>query len=84
MEQQYYVDIVSGLAERTIKRLWVLVILLILFSGTITYFYVDLLNNLETVEVTQEVETGEGNAYVAGVGDVNYGESEADGQSDSP
>lgn len=78
---QYTKDILLAFAERTVKRLWVLLILMTIYCGIITYLYVDAITQYETVEVTQEVDTGDGAAYVAGVGDVNYGESQAESQS---
>lgn len=34
----------------------------------------------EDVTVSQEIDTGEGNAIVSGTGDITYGKSETDGQ----
>lgn len=66
--------------ERINKRLrTILIIVFIAFvvtnAGWIAYE-----SQFETVEVKQEVDNGAGNAYVAGVGDVNYGQSQADDQ----
>ena len=66
--------------ERIIKRLWILLIIsLVALVGTNVAWIVYELQ-YQTVEVAQEVDTGEGNAFVAGYGDVNYGESQADSQ----
>lgn len=70
--------------ERGNRRLFAALLVAIAFCAYMTYLYVDLLTDVERVEVTQEVETGEGSAYVAGVGDVNYGESKADSQGNAP
>lgn len=74
-QNQYFTDIISGLAERTIKRLWIIIIVLVLYCGFITYMYVDLRGQVETCEITQDVmqETNGENSrnYFAG-GDV-YG-----------
>ena len=66
--------------ERTIKRLWILcVVLIILFVGTNAgWIYYE--SQWETIETTvsQSVETddGDGNLIVNGTGEVNYyGES---------
>ena len=69
--------------ERTIKRLWIsLLVVIVLFVGSnIAWTVYE--NQFEDVSVNQEVDTENGNAYVAGVGDVNYGESEANSE-DSP
>lgn len=78
-DEQYYVDIVSAMAERTIKRLWIVIILLIvLLVGTnVAWIYYE---NQFVEEVTETVETtteGGGNAYgtiVSGDNsEVNYG-----------
>lgn len=84
-KEQYHIDILVGLAERTIKKLWVIIILLIvlLFGSNAGWLYYE--SQFETVESTtneieQEVDTGEGSAIVSGVGDIYYGEGQADGQ----
>ena len=64
-DEQYYVDIISAMAERTIKRLWIVIILLIvLLVGTnVAWIYYE---NQFVEEVTETVETtteGGGNAY---------------------
>lgn len=69
-EQQYYVDIVSGLAERTIKRLWIVIILLIvLLVGTNVAWlvYESSFEEITTTEqtVTQESDNGN-NSFVGG------------------
>ena len=78
-DEQYYVDIISAMAERTIKRLWIVIILLIvLLVGTnVAWIYYE---NQFVEEVTETVETttdGGGNAYgtiVSGDNsEVNYG-----------
>lgn len=80
-EQQYYIDIVSAQSERTNKRMFIIILVLIVYCAVMTFLYVREKTAYETIQLTQEVETGEGNAYVSGVGDVNYGESEAGNQS---
>lgn len=64
--------------ERQNKRVWILCVVLavlLAFSwlGFVLYEaqYVD-------ESATVEVDTGEGDAYVAGIGDVTVGESESD------
>ena len=65
--------------ERTIKRLWITIILLIvLLVGTIVAWIIYEAQYTDT-EVTQEVDTGNGNATVSGTGDI-YGEGETDSQ----
>jgi len=67
--------------ERTNIRLWILCILLILLLvGTnIAWLYYEHQFEYYQNTVEQEVETGEGNATVIGIGDYN-GESETDNQ----
>lgn len=72
-------EIVIARFERTIKRLWILCIILIAVllatnAGWI-YYESQFVTNETTVE--QEVDTGSGDATVIGVGDYN-GESETD------
>lgn len=66
------------------SKRWFIAFLIVLFlfvgtnAGWIIYE-----SSFETYSVDQEVDTGNGDAYVAGVGDVNYGENQADNQSQS-
>jgi len=65
-------------AERTQKRLWVIIIILIvaLIGSNVGW----LLYESQFIDemVTQEIETGDGLAVVSGIGDAVYGESETD------
>lgn len=81
-KEQYHIDILVGLAERTIKKLWVIIILLVvlLFGSNAAWVYYESQYATEMQEVTQDVDTGEGDAIVTGIGDV-YGEDTSDGQS---
>ena len=66
--------------ERTIKRLFIIIILLIvLLVGTNAgwIWYESQFEDCVTT-VEQDVDTGNGNAIVAGIGDVSVGESQAD------
>ena len=65
--------------ERHIKRLWILCIIIFIAligtnAGWIVYEA-----QWEDQVITQDVDTGEGNAFVTGVGDI-YGEGQADSQ----
>ena len=69
-DEQYYVDIISAIAERTIKRLWIVIILLIvLLVGTNVAWlvYESSFEDVVTTEqtVTQETEGGNNN-FVGG------------------
>lgn len=65
--------------ERMNRRLWIVILILIaaLIVTNAAWLYYE--NQFEDVEVTQEVDTGEGDAFIAGYGDVNYGEGKTDG-----
>lgn len=69
----------------TIKRLWILAILLALMlfgSNAAWIYYESQWQTVETTEVSQSVDTQDGSAYVAGIGDVYYGTNTADGTED--
>ena len=67
--------------ERTIEKLWILCIILIflLVGSNIAWLYYE--NQFEDVKVTQEVDTGNGEANVTGIGDIFNGEGETDSNS---
>ena len=67
--------------ERTIRRLWILaLVLVVLLVGTngAWLWYESQFETVETTTVSQEVETGNGAAYVAGIGDVYNGGNPTD------
>lgn len=74
MGEQYYTDIISALAERTIKRLWIIIILLILLltGSNLAWFCYERSFTDETVtqEVWQSADEGS-NRFVGG--DYYYG-----------
>ena len=77
-EHQYTLDIISALTERVIKRLWIVIILLIVLLVASNGAWLWYESQWETVEsTTQEVEQitdgGGSNSFVGG--DV-YGSSE--------
>lgn len=64
--------------ERANKRLWILSIILIallLITNTCWIIYEN--QFIDEMYVEQEVDAEGGDAYVNGIGDFNYGESEA-------
>lgn len=68
--------------ERTIKRLWILLILLVvlLVGSNIAWIaYESQFEVVESTEVTQDIDTGEGDAIISGTGDIHYGEDSANG-----
>lgn len=77
-EKQYYVDLIASTMERTVKRLWIVIILLIvLLVGTnAMWVYYESQFADEVVETyTAETDSG-GTAIVNRDGEVNYGESD--------
>ena len=71
---KYYGDINSAFAERVVKRLWVIIILQLLINVALGYLYIDSITSYETTSAEMAVDNGDGDAYVAGIGDVYYGE----------
>ena len=71
-------------AERANKRLWVIIIVLIvaLIGTNAGWLYYE--SQFTDEFISQEVDTGEGTAVVSGTGDAIYGESKADNQAESP
>ncbi len=84
MEQIPYIAYESAMArqERTIKRLFIIIILLIVLLVGSNVGWLIYESQFEDVitsnKISQDVDTGNGDAYVAGVGDVTYGESKTD------
>lgn len=72
--------------ERNNKRLWIVVIILIaaLILSNAAWVYYESQFTEEVQEVTQDVDTGDGDAIVSGIGDVNYGESQTDSENETP
>lgn len=69
--------------ERTIKRLWIttIILVLLLFGTNAAWIYYE--NSFEDTVVTQDVDTGEGDALVTGIGDI-YGKGETNSQETNP
>lgn len=69
MVNQYSIDAIASMAERTIKRLWVLIIILVLllFGTNAAWIYYESSFAEEVVTVEQESETGYNN-YVGNDG----------------
>lgn len=70
--------------ERTIKRLWILLILVISLLVATNGAWIWYESQFVEESVWQEVDTGEGDAYIAGIGDVNYGEGQAESDAPNP
>lgn len=78
-DKKYYTDIISGLAERTIKRLWIIVILLIvllvLTNGMWIYYEQSFTDEItETVEASSDSGDAYGTIVSGDRSVVNYGE----------
>ena len=60
MDNQYQIDIISAMAERTIKRLWILIILLIvlLFGSNVAWILYE--SSFVDQVITQTADSGEG------------------------
>jgi hypothetical protein len=71
--------------SRTIKKLWILCIILVVFlvgSNAGWLWYESQFEEVVTTQkVEQEVETGDGDVNITGIGDI-YGESKADNTND--
>ena len=73
-EERIIQEMYASSIERTIKRLWITVILLIvLLVGSNIAWIVYEAHFEDKTEITQDVDTGSGSAVVNGIGDV-YGE----------
>lgn len=58
--------------ERTNKRLWILVLILVIALVGTNAGWIAYESQFETYDISQDVDTGNGSANVAGIGDV-YG-----------
>ena len=77
-----YVAFESSMArlERTIKRLWILAIILIalLFGTNAAWIYYESQFEVVEAEITQENESGYNN-FIGRDGDIRYGETDSKG-----
>ena len=73
-----------AIAERTIRRLWITVLVLIgvMACMCIAFFVYESQFTDEVYVIEQDVDTGEGAAVISGIGDAIYGEgkTESSGQ----
>lgn len=77
--EQYNADILVAFAERTVKRLWILIILLVLLlfgSNAAWIWYEAQWEDVVTTEVSQETEGGSNN-YIGNNGDIVYGKADS-------
>ena len=68
--------------ERLIKRLWILCIIMFVSLVLTNGVWICYERQWEVTEqkVTQDIDTDNGSAIVSGIGDINYGENQTDGQ----
>ena len=69
--------------ERTVKRLWILCIIMfvsVILTNAIWICYECTYERSTTTTITRDIDTGSGDASVSGIGNV-YGENQADGHS---
>lgn len=77
-DRQYSIDIIAAMAERTIRRLWALVVLLsVLLVGTNAawIWYESQWEEVTTTETYEATTDGGGTAIANGSGEVTYGPS---------
>lgn len=65
--------------DRANRRLWILLIILLAMLLLTNAGWIWYESQWVDESVVQEVDTGEGDAFVAGIGDVTYGEGKTDG-----
>ena len=76
----YMLDSQGARLERTNKRLFILsIILLIAFFVSNSLWVMYELQMVDQIEIEQEIDTGEGDAFVNGIGDLNYAEGKTEG-----
>lgn len=64
--------------ERSIEKWWVaFIVMFVLFIST-NIFWIYYEFQYESVTITNEVDTGNGDATITGIGDITNGESETD------
>lgn len=86
-ESQYSIDIISAMAERTIKRLWIIILVLVvlLFGSNAAWLYYESQFTDEVWEIDAYTD-GDGAAVANGNGEVYYYgfQSEGNAQETNP
>ena len=78
-ESQYTIDILSAMAERTIKRLWILIILLVLLLFGSNAAWIIYEAQYTEIELSQEVEQdADGDGSNNFIGGDFYGTAESE------
>lgn len=73
--KKYALDIVTGLAHRTIFRLWVLVVLLVVLLVGSNVAWIVYETQYQTVQVTQQNDNSPNN-FIGGDGDITNGNAD--------
>lgn len=83
-ESQYSIDIISAMAERTIKRLWIIILVLVvlLFGSNAAWLYYE--SQFTEIAVTQEVDQEADNGSNHFVGGDYYGPTEGNNHGENP
>lgn len=76
--EQYAIDILKAMASDTIKKLWAIIILLIVLLCGTNAAWIVYESQFETVDITQEVEQEADNGINRFVGGDYYGAAESD------
>lgn len=71
----YFTELALAMAERTIKRLWILCITIFIACVLSNVCWIVYENSFEDMVVTQENEDGY-NSFIGNDGDINYGETD--------
>lgn len=85
-ETQYTIDIIAALAKTTIKKLWIIIILLVVLLFGTNFAWIVYESQFASESWTYEATTdGGGNAIANGEGEVFiYGESASDAHEENP
>lgn len=66
--------------ERVIKRLWILCIIIFIFLIATNAGWIYFESQWEDMTISQDVDTGTGDAVVTGTGDINYAKDKTNDQ----
>ena len=81
MNENFEIEVVTAVLERTIRRLWILCIILIVLlavtNGAWIWYESQFEDVVTTESVEQDVDSGDGNGdtTVSGIGDIINGEN---------
>ncbi len=73
--EKYFTELALAMAERTIKRLWILCITIFVAFVLSNACWLVYENSFEDMTITQENEDGYNN-FIGNDGDINYGETD--------